>query len=262
MIKSCFLWEIRQVGKTYAEVVRNIRRLGVNRIEVKAADGTKAFKEPAWCSFGLSQNAAYELINLLHYHGIQVYGWGFNYLADPAGEGDIAAQQAVGLKLDGWIFDVEDQAFGRWDSAARMERMLQRFRDLAPGVDAGFSAFPCWHNPAPPFQAWKKKDVYQAAAQAVDFWQPQAYWGHKWGTTAEQLPVDAIKQHREIKDLPVIPAGRGWSDGAGKVTPALVEAFANASLREGAIGLSWWVLHLVLGDPLIEAAISQLYERA
>jgi hypothetical protein len=258
MVKSCFLWEIRQNANTYSNVLRAIKKLGVNRIEIKAADGTRKFMEPAWCPFGLSRNLAPELRELLRHHGIDVFGWGFNYGKDPEGEGDIAAQERIFQNLDGWVFDVESKFFEHADVAKRIHRMMRAYREIDPAGKIGFAAFPRWHNPAPPYYEWWKKSVYVAAAEYIDFWEPMSYWGAKWGTTPAGLALDAIKQHKEIKDLPVINAGRGWSDGAGKVTPEAVREFTGVTMANGGAGVSWWVSHLILKRPEIVDAIRQI----
>jgi hypothetical protein len=258
MIRSCFLWEIRFHGGTYADVVRSIKRLGVSRIEIKAADGTWVFKEPAWSAFGFSQNCAPDLIAMLREQGIQVYGWGFNYGAQPEKEGDIAATQTVALGLDGWIFDVEDQFFGYADAGKRADRLLKTFRDLCPFRSAGFSSFPLWHNPTIPQNIYWKKEVYDAAAQYCSFWEPQAYWRTAVLTEAVSFVHDAIVQHREIKNMPIVVAGRGWSDNKGKVTPDIVDAVVKQVRDLNAAGVSWWRSDLILADPLVTEAIARI----
>lgn len=258
MIKSCFFWETPKHGNTVPEVVRNVKRLEVDRIEIKAADGAVAFGYYTWGAWRGKPNLTPELMRVLRAQGIQVYGWGYNYGKYPELEGDIAAMQCITLDLDGWIFDVELEMFQLADAEKRMRRMLKTFRGLAAAWPAGFSSFPCWYNPDVPQNIWWKKGVYEAAAEYCDFWEPQAYWGEKWKTTAAQLPVDAILQHREIKDMPVIVAGRGWNDGAGKVTPDLIDKFVDACRTHNAAGTSWWRSDLILGDPLITEAIARI----
>ena len=258
MIKSVFWWQTFSHGNTLCEVVRNLKRLNVDRVEIKAADGTVAFTNPAWSAWRGKPNLTVDLVAMLHEQNIQVFGWGYNYGKYPELEGDIAAQQCVTLNLDGWIFDVETQLIDLPDAEKRVHRMMKNFRSLAHKRYAGFSSFPCWHNPNPPWPVWWKRGVWDAFAQYVDFWEPQAYWGEKWGTNAVQLPIDAILQHREIKDLPVIPAGRGWSDGAGKCTPGFIDEFVKSSRDNGAAGVSWWVSELILKDPIITEAIAQI----
>jgi len=134
MIKSIYYWQTWQHGNTIPEVVRNIKRLNVDRVEIKAADGTIAFGSPAWSAWRGRQNLTADLVAMLHEQHIQVFGWGFNYGTYPELEGDIAAMQCVTLNLDGWIFDVEDQLIKFADAEKRIHRMMKTFRGLARAV--------------------------------------------------------------------------------------------------------------------------------
>jgi hypothetical protein len=258
MINSCGLYELAKHGNRLPEVVRNVQRLGVKRIEVKAADGPYAFTTPRWSAWGGKQNLTADLVTMLHEIGVQVYGWGFNYGILPELEGDIAAVQTVTLNLDGWLFDVEGKFFSWADAEKRVERMMRTFRGLVPSRLAGFNSFPLWHNPDIPANIYWKRGVYATADPYINFWQPMAYWQGSNSEVVRAFVRNSILQHREISDKPVIVECRGWSDNKGKITPDLVDVCWDTCRANLAAGASWWRSDLVLADPLVLASIERL----
>jgi hypothetical protein len=218
-----------------------------NAIVAKAAD---AGLRQLWVRVGDSRDGFYArevldaIVPAAHRRGIAVIGWGFPYLHDPVSDAGWTAEALAwrspqGHTLDGFSPDIELAAEGVLLTAKRAQVYLGLTRQAA-GTRLLVATV---YRPTDP--RWPSAYPYAAIAPYVDAFAPMVYWGCLEPGAATAQSVERLRTLR-----PVHVIGQGWDQTAeGGRTSAPTEhetrRFLDVARRQGALGGSLWVWHLM-----------------
>jgi hypothetical protein len=216
--RGAWIWYVNKIGSA-EEIVRRAREAQLTHVYVKAADGGEVWGQ-----------LTRKLIDNLHAAGLGVYGWGYNYLDDPAAEAN-AARHALGLGLDGWVADVEAECRGKWRQAEAFARAV-RFHC----GDRLFAYAPLpvidLHTSLPYLQFNRVCDVVMPQMYTNllgSHWTLETLfaiwdrWTSTWASWGEIVPTLA-------------PLGETF----GHATPADIEAFERACRARSLTAWSFW----------------------
>ncbi|MFN2505907.1 MAG: hypothetical protein ABR540_17050 [Acidimicrobiales bacterium] len=219
-------------------------------IVAKAAD---AGLRQLWVRIGDSKDGFYAksvldaLVPRAHRRGIAVIGWGFPFLHDPVGDAQwtaeaLAWRSPAGDTLDGFSPDIELATEGVALSARRAQVYLGLVRKAAGSRLVVATVY------RPSDRLWPASYPYGAIAPYVDAFAPMVYWAC---LEPGQTAVQAVERLRTLRPVHVI--GQGWDmsfDGGRGAAPDALETsrFLDASRRQGALGGSFWVWHLMGGE--------------
>jgi hypothetical protein len=206
--------------------------LGMKWITVKCGDGGSI-----WTQFNS------DLVTRAHNAGLKIFGWGYAYGNNVAGEINVAVN-ALNLGADGFIIDAE----------AEYETNTNRFANAITYASAIKTNYPnrfLAHAPFPYLNV-HSGFPYVQFGQYCDAVMPQDYWG-AIGTTPENVVVQMNSRWRTWQTAvattnpaaikPLIPLGQSYAP----VTGAEMARFANALLTNtpmatagGYNGISFW----------------------
>lgn len=234
--KGIFLWRLEQFENKEAILIL-LQEGNFQRVDIKVCSGAYIY----------ARNNKPEIFDYLRSHGIEVYGYGFCYGYNAAGEGAIAAQAIDQFNLDGYILDVEGKFESYFDCVARAQQLMSALRVEKPDTPVALCTWPLFKNPSTGGR-WHNSELAREFMRNCDIAMPMVYWGHR-GSTAEDA-VDwltwARYQWNSITDRPFVPVGRAYLDGheRGKVELQIdaVAAFAEQVRYIRLPGESWWEL--------------------
>ncbi len=262
--KSIFLWNTPLVlGGAPTAIAAKLREGQFDSVILKVANGNQkhfvnigSVIRPKWI-----EAVTRETVRVLQAQGLKVFGYGFNYGNDVAGEAHIAVSQCLALKLDGYVFDAEGRFEGHpgADAAARVLGGI--FRAALPDMPAIFCGFARYVSAKG--TTWHPKAMFEAFMEWCDAGMPMCYWEGSLATTAIALLEQSIAQWRAIAGgKPIYPAGRAYIGDNGKPTAEAMIAF-DERLRELELpGESWWSLeHILKLDPSLWAALCSMPRR-
>lgn len=174
---------------------------------------------------------AEQLVKALKTAGIQAWGWGYVYGANPPGEAAAAVQAILELELDGFVVDAEAE----WKKPGMGVKAAQYMTLLRKGVGAdlpvGLSTYrwPSYHREFP----------FSEFLEGCDFAMPQVYWlqAHNPAAQLERCLREYVAL--EVKK-PVFPTGacyheHNWQPAAGEISE-----FLHACKSMGLQGCNFW----------------------
>jgi hypothetical protein len=258
MIKSAMIWQRSACGKTNGELIRNLQDLGVNRVEIKVADNSSGFITPYNSQFYGQDNLTFGLAAQLVSKLLGVDGWAYVYGKDPLGEAQISSQNILQKGVTRQILDVEVEYFKYADRIGRVRQLLSTFAALSPHVIPSFCSFAQWENPVGGYLWWDPA-VYRVAAEYCSIGYPMAYWQTSNITAILAYLDNVIAQWQEVGFQHVVPILRGWTDGKGSITPAIVHAVMQHAAEKNWEGVTWWSFDMLMRQPQIFNAIAEEY---
>ena len=206
--------------------------LGMKWITVKCGDGGSI-----WTQFNS------DLVTRAHNAGLKIFGWGYAYGNNVAGEINVAVN-ALNLGADGFIIDAETEYETNTNRFANAITYASAIKTNYPNRFLAHAPFPYLnvHSGFP----------YVQFGQYCDAVMPQDYWG-AIGTTPENVVVQMNSRWRTWQTAvattnpaaikPLIPIGQSYAP----VTGAEMARFANALLTNtpmatagGYNGISFW----------------------
>jgi hypothetical protein len=231
--KCLHIWKIKDIeGGDFDLIAETAGLLGVDRISVKAANGTALYNQ-RWTGFGWADDLLPPFVEHMQAAGFMVYGWHYLYGFNPVGEFD-AAMKRIAL-FDGYEWDAEGYYKNKHNQAETFAGLV-----AAEGIDKPLGLcsyrFPDLH-PEVPWDAFLSISTYHA---------PQVYWNPP-NEQLEHGPIPeldkSIEQLKAIKDLQVVPVGRAYiGDGYPDPGPTYDEVteFMDHCKRIGLPGFSLW----------------------
>ncbi|MHB1854870.1 MAG: hypothetical protein ACYCS2_07430 [Acidimicrobiales bacterium] len=229
--KGMWIWEYDQTdGGRAGAIVAAARAAGLHQLWVRVGDSQAGFYGAAFLD---------QLVPAAHRAGLDVIGWGFPYLYDPAGDARwtgqaLAWRSPSGARLDGFSADIETASEGVDLTARRAALYLGLVRQEDPGSLLVATVFP------PTDQEWGSYP-YAAIAPFIDAMAPMVYWG------CTQPVVEADQAMTRLAPLaPLHLIGQAFSmagEEYGRTSPpapAEITAFLQAAQRGGALGASFW----------------------
>ncbi len=220
----------RTEGGDAARVVARAKAAGITSIWVRVGDSRDGF---------YGGPVLEQLVAKAHAAGVQVVGWGFPFLGDPAS--DAAWTRAAlewhgtgGVTIDAFSPDLETASEGVFVTERRLRTYLE-------GVRPALGGRPLVATVYPPTDHWWKTYPYGAVAPYVDAWAPMLYWGCKDpGAVVDQAIA------RLGASAPVLPIGQAYDQGpdggrSGRPSAAETLRFLDHATRRGAIGTSFWL---------------------
>jgi hypothetical protein len=242
MKKGIFWWKVPLIEKGEpARIAPILKEAGISRIDVKVAEGSAAYKVPIWNHPTWGLNVKRDWVSEMQNLGFEVWGYGFCYGVNPAGEGMIAAQQVSELKLDGYIFNVESKFDSFADAPAKARTVVDTFRYNSLPVKAALVSWPLFNSPWTGSR-WHRSDVAKVFMERLDYSMPMCYW---WNTHALLWLEHAIRQWKKfVSPKPIVPVGRAYSgEGLGTINVAEMIQFGKRVRELDLVGESWWALH-------------------
>lgn len=247
-------------GRSTAEIVSVLKYLHVNRVELKCVDGSKRMYTGRSSAYAGEPNVTPELVHAIQSAGITVYGWGFNWGKDPAGELSAAIAEVDRLGLVGWVWDVEETFLQQKDPPAIMNSLGMGMSAAFPDLIQGFCCMPILHKPGDPKNPYWNRKVWEAAALYCAEGIPMAYWYKTNLQAAGDFVVESILQWQEGFEWEVIPALRAWYQWNGQVQPSWIRSIVQRTIAAGRYGLTWWSLDEILKWPALYRAIAETYD--
>ncbi len=231
--KGIFVWQIKNArGGDPTKIVTWLKELGMSWVAVKVTDGAGNFNlRPTQIVGGKvvrwADDILQPLVSALKAAGIAVWGWGYVYGYDPAGEAAKAIERVRKFDLAGWIIDAEGEYKGK---AVAADIYMKGLRGLGVPVGLCSFRFPKLHPEFP----WRN------FLAGCDFHMPQVYWMQ--ATNAGAQLQRSVKELMGIKNLPVVPVGPACSEGGWAPTVAQLDEFDRTAKALGCPGVSWWLL--------------------
>lgn len=233
--KGLYIWKLKDCeGGNLAQMVSEASAAGVSHVLVKILDGTWYYNlRPYYDSAGNLQWAddlLPPMVEAFHSVGIQVWGWQYIYLENPALEGQRAVQRVSDLGLDGFVIDAEKEVKGQ---PAKSQTYVDNLTKYNGGVEVpvAFSSYryPTLHPEIP----------YKTFLKVSQYIMPQMYWegAHNPGSQLTRCVSDYVK----LSNLPMIPTGSAYRRGAWQCTPADLVDFMDAAKMFGLPGVNFWV---------------------
>jgi hypothetical protein len=188
------------------------------------------------------ENMAYldQLLPAAHAAGLEVYGWDFPKLADPAV--DVArAMDALNHvapgnnRLDGFAPDIETATEGTQFTPAAAQAYGAGLRAAAGPSRLLVAVVP---NPTPQMQ---QKYSYDAVVPAFDAIAPMIYWLNREPGTDTANAMQFLARYGK----PLMPIGQAYDGGAeggrpGVPPPAELLLFMDVAKQYGATAVSFW----------------------
>jgi hypothetical protein len=237
--RGAWLFLLSESGHTHASLAAQLASLGVGRIYIKVADGTRydcrAF---AACDGGLA--------DLYRRQGIEAWAWSFNYPGDEAAQAR-SLEWAAAADFDGYVLDIESHFDGRRDA---LRRLMAAFHERRAGLLTSGAR----SRPLPLYvTTWGNPRAHDMAVEVIDAFadghMPQVYIEHWRGRSLED-PAWAVRTAiDEYRGLGAVkPVHAIVSVETGRMNAARVNAFFGAAGPEaslwripgGAVPRSFW----------------------
>jgi hypothetical protein len=258
--RSVIGWMRNSHGKSTDEIVRRLKYLHVDRVELKCADGNHRMITGRSQYYQGEPNVTRELVRAIRAEGIDVYGWMFNYGRDPAGELAAALAEIERFDLSGWVWDVESEFMKRKNAPDIMQTLGLGVATDFPDVRQGFCCFRYLHKPGKPSAPYWNREVWEVAERYCAEGLPMAYWSGTNVKTAGDQTVESILQWEEIFEARVFPMLRAWWATGGWIYPDWIPPLVERCTAAGAIGVTWWSLDKILTWPALYRSIANVYD--
>ncbi len=224
--KGAFIWQPDLVeGGDPDKLVAAVGSAGFGHVVFKVANDTHAYPYDA-----AKRAMLVAMVRALKLAGVQVWGYGYVYLVDPAGEAAIAIRQVNELELTGYYIDAEGEAKGPGKDVAA-NTFMTRLRSAYPDLPIGLCSYryPSYH-PELPWEAFRRLCSFDA---------PQVYW------VGAHDPVTQLnKSYGEFQAmtprLPYAPVGSAYQAGTWSPTAGDWVAFLDCCRVLGFSGANFW----------------------
>lgn len=229
-----WLWQYTKTeGGDYDRMIQRAVDAGLDHVWVRVGDSRDGFYAEEYLD---------EFVPRAHAAGLDVIGWGFPYLLDPARDTAwtneaIAWVGPHGRGLDAYSPDIERETEGVVLTAKRVEVHLAGIRAANPDLPIIATVYPATD--------WILESgyPYETMAPYVDAFATMDYWSCG---DAGLRAANSINRLEHLRPVHVI--GQAFSGGR-KAAPGAAETwrFLDTAVREEALGASWWVWQLI-GD--------------
>jgi hypothetical protein len=226
-----WLWKFGQSegGDADAIVARAVAA-GLHQLWVRVGDSRDGF-------YGADVLAA--LVPRAHARGLAVLGWGFPFLWDPVGDARWSAEALAwrgpgGDVLDGFSPDIEAATEG----VALSERRARVYLGLVRQAAANRLVVATVYRPTD--VRWATYP-YGAIAPYVDAFAPMVYWEC---TEPGAAAAESLERLRGLRPVHLIGQGFSSPEEGGRAQPpdaAETTRFLDVAVRQGAVGVSFWV---------------------
>ena len=235
--KGDWIWEMpqteTQLGVTTVQGVIDYETgLGMQWITVKCGDGGST-----WSQFNS------DLVTRAHTAGLKIFGWGYAYGNNVAGEISVATN-ALGLGADGFIIDAEIEYETNANRVAAATQYCQGIRSVFPNRFLAHAPFP--------YISYHAQFPYIQFGTYCDAVMPQDYWG-AIGITPTQMVSDMNSQWITWQNSltgantnaikPLAPLGQSYAPVTGaQITTFLAALKTNTPVATpgGFKGVSFW----------------------
>jgi len=201
MGKGIFIWQLsKTAGGDPVKAAAAAHAAGLSWVALKVSDGATALGGlEGWVSAFRAQ-------------GIRLWGWGYVYLRDPAGEAKTAAERVGTLGLDGFLIDAEGEVGAA--APAAVGAYCGTLQEQMAGRPVGLCSyrFPKLHQEV----AW------QTILGICTFHAPQMYpLGNVDPAGFGKQLTESVSELVGLKGLPVIPIGPlfNWTPAATAANP-------------------------------------------
>jgi len=252
--KGMFLWILHRLcDGDMLKLAEQLHRENYQWVCVKVVEGRLTFDPyPREKDIPSQQELLTILAPCLENYGIELHLWGFYYgstwsLRDNTPyEIERTLEQIAKWRPKSFMVNAETH-FKRSKSRTRARDLLAGIKtgmaganDSIPDIPIGLSSFkfPTSHPEMP----W---DIF---GQYADYWSPQVYWvaAHNPASQLER----SIQQHKDIADLPMIPAGSAYPDSSYRWKPSVSELREfNDAVQEKYPGILYWEYHYIEDEP-------------
>lgn len=199
--KGWFVWQIKRVyGGNAALIAAHAKAQGISWIAIKINDGKSDYnKRPLSIPGFYADDLIQPLVDACNELGIDVYGWGYIYLANAAAEAAKAIERTLKFGLKGFIVDAEKEWVGKFvPAAAFMKALRAGLENISIGMCS--YRFVTNHNDFPWAEALKEADYHC----------PQVYWVEAHNAAAQL--AHSFQELTAKKNMPYIPVGYAYKD--------------------------------------------------
>jgi hypothetical protein len=220
--KGIYVWQLHRIAHGHAPtMVHKALDAGLTHVLIKVADGSSPYNSQLISPVTEAFQAA----------GIQVWGWAWIWLRDPAAEATVAAQIVTDLGMDGFVVNAEHPAKGRH---AESDLYMQVLRDRVGDLPIGLSSYryPHLHTTLP----------WEIFLSRSDWNLPQMYWV---GESPADCVSRSLARHQALPSArPVLPTGAAYGETYGntyfRAEPAEITAFLDAVRAHNLPGANFW----------------------
>jgi hypothetical protein len=241
--KGDWVWQIASArsntgSSTNLALFQYLKNKGMKWVTVKAGDGTSA-----WSQFTT------QLVNDAHTAGLKIFGWSYQYGADPAGEANVA-KAALAKGADGFIIDAEGEYERLANNAAAAQTFCESVRAAYPNHFLAHAPFPIvsYHSAFP----------YYTFGKYCDAVMPQDYWDaigvtparmNQWRNDEWNTLYNSFRNAGHPEAIkPIVPIAQGWNVSATNTLSdqelldfaSLLKTTTNPASPGGYKGLSFW----------------------
>lgn len=255
--RSVMGWMRQGWGKSTDEIVRNLKYLHVERVELKVTDGNWTMNTPLWGTYQGEMNMVRELARSIREAGIDVFGWGFSYGDDPQGELGAALLAIEKLELVGWVWDAEVKFCYKKNAPEIAGTLTRGMKAEYPAIVQAWCSWPWIYNPNNKGAMLWNDSIWRAVAPYCDEGMPMTYWQTKDLAAACAFVGTSIDQWKKFGSWEIVPILRGYNDGKGIVKREWILPLLAYITTSGAAGASWWSLDRILAWPQLYRAIAE-----
>lgn len=236
--KGWFIWQMKWITSgNPVEAALRAKSQGIKWIALKIHDGGSDYNLRQLTFMGMNIPGAYvddliqPFVDAMEAQGIEVYGWGYIYLANAKAEAAKAITRMQKFpQLKGYIVDAEKEWFGKANEA---KVFMEAIRAGLPDTSIGFCSyrFPTAQSPTFP---------WDIALKNSDWHCPQVYWV-KSHNAGEQL-LRSFQELTSKKQMTFIPVGYAYQDEVSgtKPTQGEIEEFHNKAKKLGLRGEAFY----------------------
>lgn len=204
------------------------KEAGISHVLIKICDGINRYPFPS--IYPVDPTPA--LVQAFQAHGIDVWGWGYVYGNNPAGEATRAVNRAIELGVSGFVVNAEHEYKQHSDRHNRARAYMAGLRaGLGADFPIGLSSYryPSYHPQLPWLEFLSK----------CDFNSPQVYW--IWATNAGYQLRRSVQEFSQMAiKRPIVPTGSAFAEHGWAAKPAEVTEFLTVAQELGLQGANFW----------------------
>lgn len=228
--KGMYIWQVKACeGGSIPNIVAEAKKAGLTHVLVKACDGVGKFNLSPGPNNTWRDDILPALVPALRAAGLQVWGWQYVYLYQPAQEAAAARSRIAQLGFDGWVIDAEAEAKGKAAAAATYMHGLL----AAPLCPLALSSYryPSLHQDFP----------WAPFLRGVDMVMPQVYW--MGATNAGAQLIRSRKEYISLlgdRQIEYLPTGAAYTERGWTAAPGEVKEFMDTAKALGLAGVNFW----------------------
>lgn len=243
--KGMYIWQLAKVeGANPKAITEQAQAAGLTHVLIKIADGSVKYNMRRDTPTTWKDDILEPVVKSLQAAGIQVWGWQYIYLIEPAKEAALARTRVTQFGLDGFVMDVEAECKNQPEKTGKY---LAGLATLSVPVGLSSYRYPRLHNEIS-WGAWLNR---------ADVVMPQVYW---MGATnsGEQLAISYQEYTRLMgkSPKPYIPTGSAFSEHKWTAQIGEVIEFLDQAQALGLPGVNFWSWQHVKGLPGMWDAIA------